>query len=164
MEMKKMNRVQITLDPNALLPVRQTSGSAGYDLHSSDNDIIKSRTRKLVSTGLKVSIPVGMYGRIAPRSSLACKKSVDVGAGVIDNDYRGEVKVLLINNGKEDFSIEKGDRIAQLIFENCSTPKLEVVSELDETIRGQGGFGSTGNKNSRLDTLFFRHPHQQNEN
>ena len=94
---------------------------------------------------MKISIPLGMYGRIAPRSSLACKKSVDVGAGVVDNDYRGEVKVLLINNGAEDFKIEKGDRIAQLIFENYSTPKLEVVSELDETVRGQGGFGSTGN-------------------
>lgn len=140
-----MNRVQVRLDPEAFLPVRQTVGSAGYDLHSSANDIIKSKSRKLVSTGLKISIPLGMYGRIAPRSSLACKKFVDVGAGVVDNDYRGEVKVLLINNGAEDFKIEKGDRIAQLIFENCSTPKLEVVSELDETVRGQGGFGSTGN-------------------
>jgi dUTP pyrophosphatase len=139
-----MNRVQVYMDPEALLPVRQTEGSVGYDLHSSLEDIIKSKTRKLVSTGLKISIPLGMYGRIAPRSSLACKKSVDVGAGVVDNDYRGEVKVLLINNGEEDFKIEKGDRIAQLIFENYSTPTLEVVSELDQTIRGQGGFGSTG--------------------
>lgn len=140
-----MSRVKIVLDPEALLPVRQTSGSVGYDLHSTENNMIEPFSRKLISTGLRVNIPRGMYGRIAPRSSLAWKHSVDVGAGVIDNDYRGEVKVLLINTGKNPYEVKKGDRIAQLIFENCSTPKLEVVSEeeLDITDRGTGGFGST---------------------
>ena len=140
-----MSRVRIVLDPEALLPVRQTSGSVGYDIHSIENNMIEPFSRKLISTGLKVNIPRGMYGRIAPRSSLAWKHSVDVGAGVIDNDYRGEVKVLLINTGKNPYEVKKGDRIAQLIFENCSTPKLEVVSEeeLDTTDRGTGGFGST---------------------
>lgn len=140
-----MSRVKIVLDPEALLPVRQTSGSVGYDLHSTENNMIEPFSRKLISTGLRVNIPCGMYGRIAPRSSLAWKHSVDVGAGVIDNDYRGEVKVLLINTGKNPYEVKKGDRIAQLIFENCSTPKLEVVSEeeLDITDRGTGGFGST---------------------
>ena len=140
-----MSRVKVVLDPEALLPVRQTSGSVGYDLHSTENNMIEPFSRKLISTGLRVNIPRGMYGRIAPRSSLAWKHSVDVGAGVIDNDYRGEVKVLLINTGKNPYEVKKGDRIAQLIFENCSTPKLEVVSEeeLDITDRGTGGFGST---------------------
>ena len=140
-----MSRVKIVIDPEALLPVRQTSGSVGYDLHSTENNMIEPFSRKLISTGLRVNIPRGMYGRIAPRSSLAWKHSVDVGAGVIDNDYRGDVKVLLVNNGKNPYEVKKGDRIAQLIFENCSTPKLEVVSEeeLDITDRGTGGFGST---------------------
>ena len=139
-----MNRVKIVLDEEAFLPVRQTVGSAGYDIHSSVEEVIKPNSRKLISTGLKIDIPIGMYARIAPRSSLACKKSIDVVAGVVDNDYRGEVKVLLINNGNEDFIVEKSSRIAQIIFEKYGTPKLEVVSELDETVRGQGGFGSTG--------------------
>ena len=139
-----MERVSIKLDPEALLPVRQTEGSVGYDLHSIIDTEIPPRSRKLISTGIKIKIPVGTYGRIAPRSSLACKKFIDVGAGVIDNDYRGEIKVLLINNKDDIFEVRKNDRIAQLIFEKCITPKLEVVNELDETERNEGGFGSTG--------------------
>jgi len=91
-----------------------------------------------------MAIPVGCYGRIAPRSGLAFKSSIDVGAGVIDPDYRGEVKVLLFNLGNCDFKAEAGTRIAQLIIERCETPPVVEVDSLDDTERGAGGFGSTG--------------------
>ena len=83
-------------------------------------------------------------GRIAPRSGLAVKHSIDTGAGVIDSDYRGQVKVLLFNHSEVDFEIKEGDRIAQLVLERIYTPEILVVDELEETIRGAGGFGSTG--------------------
>ena len=89
-------------------------------------------------------MPRGTYGRIAPRSGLAAKHGVDVGAGVIDADYRGEVKILLINHSDVKFDIKKGDRIAQLVLERISLAELNEVSELEETQRGQKGFGSTG--------------------
>jgi dUTP pyrophosphatase len=92
-------------------------------------------------------IPHGHYGRVAPRSGLAWKKSIDVGAGVIDEDYRGNVGVILFNFGDEDFVIKQGDRVAQLILEKISTPEVEEVDELPETSRGDGGFGSTGINN-----------------
>jgi len=96
-----------------------------------------------------MAIPEGFYGRIAPRSGLAVKKSINVGAGVIDPDYRGEVRVLLFNLGDADFVVEAGDRIAQLILEQCATPPVVEVDSLDETLRSDGyngGFGSTGVK------------------
>ena len=106
----------------------------------------------MVSTGLRVLCPDGTYGRIAPRSGLASKHCIDVGAGVIDADYRGEVKVLLINNGKDEFSVTQGMRIAQLIFEKCwVADQLGLKMIFDDgndasskTERGSGGFGSTG--------------------
>uniref|UniRef100_A0A183BST3 Deoxyuridine 5'-triphosphate nucleotidohydrolase n=1 Tax=Globodera pallida TaxID=36090 RepID=A0A183BST3_GLOPA len=98
----------------------------------------------LVSTGLRVAIPSGHYGRVAPRSGLAVKHSIDVGAGVIDTDYRGELKVLLFNFGETDFQVNEGDRIAQLICERCTRPELTEVGTLEMTARGANGFGSTG--------------------
>lgn len=83
-------------------------------------------------------------GRIAPRSGLAVKHFIDTGAGVIDSDYRGQVKVLLFNHSEEDFEINEGDRIAQLVIERIYTPQVVVVEELEESVRGAGGFGSTG--------------------
>jgi dUTP pyrophosphatase len=83
-------------------------------------------------------------GRVAPRSGLAAKHSIDTGAGVIDADYRGEVKVILFNLGDTDFSIKEGDRIAQLVIERIYTPEVVVVEKLEESVRGAGGFGSTG--------------------
>lgn len=98
----------------------------------------------MVGTGLAFGIPEGNYGRIAPRSGLAAKHSIDVGAGVIDSDYRGEVKVLLFNFSDTDFGVSEGDRIAQMIIEKYTQTTLTEVDELDETVRGDGGFGSTG--------------------
>ena len=95
-------------------------------------------------TDLQIAVPEGCYGRVAPRSGLAAKKFIDVGAGVIDYDYRGNVGVVLFNFGDEDFKVSKGDRIAQLICEKISYPQLEQCKTLDVTERGAGGFGSTG--------------------
>ena len=97
-----------------------------------------------MKTGLSISFPAGLYARIAPRSGLALKKFIDVGVGVVDADYRGEVGVVLFNHGDQDFEVKMGDRIAQLILEKISTPEVEEVSRLDSTVRGSGGFGSTG--------------------
>ena len=91
-----------------------------------------------------MAIPHGNYGRVAPRSGLAVKKHIDVGAGVVDSDYRGEVFVLLFNFGKEDFEVKIGERIAQLIIEKVVSTQIVEVEDLDNTDRGEGGFGSTG--------------------
>ena len=99
-------------------------------------------------TGLSISFPAGLYAKIAPRSGLALKKFIDVGAGVVDSDYRGEVGVVLFNHGDQDFVVKMGDRIAQLILEKIDTPPVEEVQALDNTVRGAGGFGSTGVKSS----------------
>lgn len=93
---------------------------------------------------ISIAVPAGTYGRVAPRSGLASKHGIDTGAGVIDADYRGPVKVLLFNFGEKEFEINEGDRVAQLIVERIYTPEVVVVEELEETVRGAGGFGSTG--------------------
>ena len=98
----------------------------------------------IVDTGVSVSMPNGTYGRIAPRSGLAARHSISVGAGVVDADYRSTLKVILFNHSDADFRFSKGDRIAQLILEKIATPLVVVVDELDATERGEGGFGSTG--------------------
>ncbi|RCN31640.1 deoxyuridine 5'-triphosphate nucleotidohydrolase, domain protein [Ancylostoma caninum] len=97
-----------------------------------------------VSTGLQVELPYGYYGRVAPRSGLAAKNFIDVGAGVVDSDYRGELKVLLFNFGSTDFEVKKGDRIAQLICERIAHCTFMQCESLTDTTRGAGGFGSTG--------------------
>lgn len=132
------------LSDKACLPKRQTSGAAGYDLYSAQELIIPSRQHKLVGTDLMIQVPDGTYGRIAPRSGLCLKYGIDVGAGVIDSDYRGTVGVILFNHSDQDFSIKIGDRIAQLILERISTPEVMEVDSLENSSRGEGGFGSTG--------------------
>jgi dUTP pyrophosphatase len=134
----------VLLDKNSKVPKRGSSGAAGYDLTSVKSLTIKARGRALVPTGLAIQVPLGSYGRIAPRSGLAYKNSIDVAAGVIDYDYTGPVGVILVNNSDVDFDVSIGDRIAQLIFEVIITPEPQVVTSLSETNRGEGGFGSTG--------------------
>jgi dUTP pyrophosphatase len=129
---------------DAKLPVRATPGSAGYDLFAANRMVIPARGRGLVPTGLVIKIPENYYGRIAPRSGLALKNGIDVGAGVIDSDYRGSVGVVLFNHSDVNFHIDAGDRIAQLIIEHIATPPVQEVDSLDDTERGTGGFGSTG--------------------
>jgi len=132
------------LTANAIAPIRCSELAAGYDLSSNENTVVLARQRKLVHTGVAVAIPEGHYGRVAPRSGLTLKKGIDVGAGVCDSDYRGEICVILFNHSDEDFQINEGDRIAQLILERISTPPVRVVDDLNETERGENGFGSTG--------------------
>ena len=132
------------LNTNAQLPTRGTPQSVGYDLYASEDVTIKSKDRGMVSTGLAIKVPTGTYGRVAPRSGLAVKSGVNVGAGVIDPDYTGEVKVVLFNHGADKLKVKVGDRVAQLIVERCETPEVEEVQSLEETSRGAGGFGSTG--------------------
>eukprot|EP00551_Chaetoceros_affinis_P017182 CAMPEP_0203715006 /NCGR_PEP_ID=MMETSP0091-20130426/71375_1 /ASSEMBLY_ACC=CAM_ASM_001089 /TAXON_ID=426623 /ORGANISM="Chaetoceros affinis, Strain CCMP159" /LENGTH=329 /DNA_ID=CAMNT_0050593091 /DNA_START=164 /DNA_END=1153 /DNA_ORIENTATION=- len=137
------------LSENAILPTRGSPLSAGYDLSSAEATTIKAGGRGIVKTDLSIACPPGTYARIAPRSGLAVKKFIDVGAGVVDADYRGPVGVVLFNFGAEDFVVEKGDRVAQLILEQVSMVDAVEVKELSETKRGSGGFGSTGVKKKR---------------
>jgi dUTP pyrophosphatase len=128
------------------VPKRAEDGAAGYDLYSSEEKIINKGERILVSTDISIQLPHETYGRVAPRSGLSVK-GIDVGAGVIDESYRGVVKVLLINNGCDNFTIKVGDRIAQLIIEKCYYPVptvVESIKDLSISDRGEGGFGSTG--------------------
>ena len=129
---------------HATLPVRSSSGAAGYDLHSSEGYVILPGQRAVVSTGLSFELPPGVYGRVAPRSGLAVKHGLQVGAGVVDPDYTGEVKVVLFNHDKNTFVIKPGYRIAQLVLERFETPDVEEVEVVAETDRGDNGFGSTG--------------------
>ena len=122
-------------------------GDVGYDLYAVDSGVIPSDGSVVtVGTGLRMMIPEGYYGRIAPRSGLAVKSNVAVAAGVVDPGYRGVVKVALYltSSVKGDVAYSKGDRVAQMIFEKCWTPTLIEADELDETRRGSRGFGSSG--------------------
>jgi len=133
------------LSDDATLPVRGSDWSAGYDLAASRPASIPPGGRAVVHTDLSVACPAGTYARIAPRSGLAIKKGIDVGAGVVDADYRGPVGVILFNlDSNNSFEVKVGDRIAQLILEKISMAAIEEVKDLDETVRGAGGFGSTG--------------------
>jgi len=132
------------LSKDAILPTRGSGGAVGYDLYSTEELIIPISHRALVGTGIAMVLPPGVYGRVAPRSGLSVKHGVHVGAGVIDPDYTGEVKVLLFNHGDAPLTIKKGDRIAQLILERCETPEIVEIGKIQETERGDGGFGSTG--------------------
>lgn len=132
------------LSDTAKPPIRGSALSAGLDLHASEGKTIPAKGKALVKTGLQISVPAGCYGRVAPRSGLAHKKFIDVGAGVIDADYRGEVGVILFNFSDEDFDVKVGDRIAQLIIERIAMSPVVVVDSIEETDRGAGGFGSTG--------------------
>jgi dUTP pyrophosphatase len=137
------------LSDQATLPTRGSELAVGYDLSASAETVIPARGKGLVQTGLKMKIPVGHYGRIAPRSGLALNHFIDVGAGVIDPDYRGPVGIVLFNHGEKDFHVKVGDRVAQLILEMVSTPVCNEVESFEEEAetkrgRGEGGFGSTG--------------------
>lgn len=132
------------LTPNAFSPTHGSKFAAGHDLYSAYDYAIPPKGKQLCFTDIQIACPEGCYGRVAPRSGLANKHFIDVGAGVIDQDYRGNVGVILFNFGSEQFHVKKGDRIAQLILERIYIPELEELQSLDETERGAGGFGSTG--------------------
>lgn len=143
---------------NTIIPSYSSNGAAGLDLNAYGEHIVLAKTRKLIPTGLSVQWivdeknniesdekPEDYYLRIAPRSGLSVKHCIEIGAGVIDSDYRGEIKICFINNSDSDYTIAHGDRIAQGILERIKQfNSIEVVDELIESIRGDGGFGSTG--------------------
>jgi dUTP pyrophosphatase len=140
------------VDPAAVVPRRATTQAAGFDLASVESATIPPMSRKLISTGLIVSVPEGTYGRIAPRSGISLRSGICVGAGVIDADYTGVVKVLLFNHdASAPFEVRQGDRIAQLVLEKIVTggeeaelvPVESITGDVDNG-RGAGGFGSTG--------------------
>ena len=130
------------------LPAYETDGSAGMDLRASlDDDVtLEPGDIKLVPTGISVSIPRGYEGQIRPRSGLALKHGIGLvnSPGTIDSDYRGEVRIIMINHGRKSFTIKHGDRIAQMIITGICHAAVEEVPELDSTDRGQGGFGHSG--------------------
>ena len=132
----------VKMSTNAVLPTRATEGSVGLDFYSPTNYIIPPYSQLLIPTQIKIKIPLGHYGRLASKSGLAILRHLHVGAGVIDPDYTGEVKVLLINTTSHAHSIIRGDPIAQLILEKVSIPILKRVKELPITARGEQGCGS----------------------
>ena len=134
-------KVQL-LSPYAQLPQRATSGSAGYDVYATHDYDITSKSRRAICTGIAALASPGTYIRVAPRSGLALK-NVDVAAGVIDPDYRGEIKVVLVNHGSGIFQVTRGMAIAQLILERIVNDKVVQVEQLPATSRGSSGFGST---------------------
>ena len=131
------------LTPKGQAPTRSTSQAAGYDLYSSEDNKVPPRTRILVSTDIALQVPPGTYRRITPRSGLSVKNCIDIGAGVIDKDYRGQINILLINHSDTQFLVQQGDRIAQLILEQIKTPDIKTVQSLQSTECGSKGFGST---------------------
>ncbi|HEX8293554.1 MAG TPA: dUTP diphosphatase [Pyrinomonadaceae bacterium] len=132
------------LHPEARLPTRGSAGAAGLDLYAVERVTIRPGGRAAVRTGVAVAVPAGFYGRVAPRSGLAVRHGIDVLAGVIDSDYRGEILCALVNHGREPFEVEPGARVAQLVVEAIATPEPAWAEDLEETARGAGGFGSTG--------------------
>ena len=136
------------LDPAVKLPAYKTNGASGMDLMAFIKQpiSIKSRTSSLIPTGLSVAFPEDFEIQIRPRSGLAAKNNISVlnTPGTIDSDYRGEIKIIIYNHGNNDFIIKNGDRIAQMILAPVIKMELEETNNLPETIRGEGGFGSTG--------------------
>ncbi|MBF0198553.1 MAG: dUTP diphosphatase [Planctomycetes bacterium] len=128
------------------IPRYQTELSSGVDLHASESMVLLVGKRALVPTGISISLPAGTEAQIRPRSGLAYRNGITClnTPGTIDADYRGEIKVLLINLGDEDFQIKKGDRIAQLVVAPVYQVEWEVCAQLNESERGDGGFGHTG--------------------
>lgn len=146
-----MNIVKIKkLKENAILPEKQTVGASGYDIFAcvESSVMLKSGERALIPAGISMEIPSGMEAQVRPRSGLAVKHGITVlnAPGTIDSDYRGELAVILINLSDTDYIIENGMRIAQLVIQNIPASELVETSDLNETSRGIGGFGSTGVK------------------
>ena len=138
------------LNERAVIPTYGSAGSAGGDLYSAEeNDItVAPGQTAFIGTGLAVEIPQGLVGLVYARSGLACKRGLAPAnkVGVIDSDYRGEIKVALYNHGKESQTVAKGERIAQLVIAPFVFAEYEETDDLSDTVRGEGGFGSTGRK------------------
>ena len=132
------------LTENAYIPTRGSARSAGFDLRSAYDCVIPAKGMCIVKTDIQIRVPDGTYGRIAPRSGLTISNHLDIRAGVVDEDYTGNVCVVLFNHADEEYAVSKGDRVAQLICEKIEYPMLYECKRLQETDRGAHGFGSTG--------------------
>jgi dUTP pyrophosphatase len=145
-----MIKIKIVNNSNNVTPSLATSGSAGADLRANLDEkiILKPLGRKLISTGLKMEIPLGYEAQIRPRSGLAYKHGISVlnSPGTIDSDYRGDIGIILVNLSNESFEINNGDRIAQIIISKHEIPQFIEQKELSSSLRADGGFGSTGKK------------------
>ena len=137
------------MNQDAIIPLKAHEGDAGMDLFSIEDITLQSMERKLIHTGIKIQLPKNTEAQIRPRSGLALKYGITVlnTPGTIDEGYRGEIGVILINLSKEEFKVEKGMKIAQMVIKPILNVEVEEVNELTETSRGEGGFGSTGLKN-----------------
>ena len=153
----EINKIEIKIErvrgcEDLPLPVSTSELSSGVDLLSAEvsDTVLKPVKIKLISTGIKIMIPEGYEGQIRPRSGLALKHGITVlnTPGTIDSDYRGIVKIILINLGEEEFIVQRGDRIAQLVIQKIFFPNFKLVETLDKTKRGEGGFGHSGVKYS----------------
>lgn len=148
--MEKINLKLKKLDENVTVPSYQTEGAAGMDLCAflQEPITLESLERKLIPTGLKMELPHGYEAQIRPRSGMSIKHGITLinCVGTIDEDYRGELCVPVVNLSTESFTINNGDRIAQMIISPVTKADIEVVTELSDTQRGEGGFGSTGRK------------------
>lgn len=138
----------VSTDPHLPRPSRQTPQSAGMDLYAATSTTIQKGARVLVPLGIKIALPFGYEAQIRPRSGLALKHGITVlnTPGTIDADYRGELQVLLINHGDADFVVTRGDRIAQMVITKVEMVDFIPVDTLPDSIRGHGGYGSTGEK------------------
>jgi dUTP pyrophosphatase len=134
------------LQPDAIMPAYAHPGDAGLDLYSAVSAAIEPGESRLIGTGVAVELPRGTEAQVRPRSGLALKHAVTVlnSPGTIDCGYRGEVGVILINHGRQRFEVHQGMKIAQLVITPCLSVEVKDVPELDDSVRGQGGFGSTG--------------------
>jgi len=133
---------------SAIIPCYAHDGDAGVDLYSDEDSILKPGERKLVKTGIKLALPYGYEAQVRPKSGLALNHGISLcnSVGTIDSGYRGEVCVIVINHGSEEFNVKKSTKIAQIVFNKVEQAEFQEVKELDETKRNQGGFGSTGLK------------------
>jgi dUTP pyrophosphatase len=139
--------VLITCDPD-LMPSLGNPGDAGYDLRSSESAVVPARSRHTINTGVSIALPAGYVALVHPRSGLAAKHGITVlnAPGTVDAGYRGQMLITLVNHSDEDFVIERGDRVAQVLFQKFETPRFVVVEQLPGSHRGKAGFGSTGVK------------------
>lgn len=132
------------LDPGARLPERAHHDDAGADLFSNEEVLLEPGERRVVKTGISMAIPSGYVGLIWDTSGLSAKGGIKSMGGVVDAQYRGEVCVILVNLGREPYRIERGAKIAQMLIQKIEFPEICETEELDDTLRGEGGFGSTG--------------------
>ena len=135
--------MRIELDPKAIMPTRAHDNDAGLDLYACEEQVVPARGAAIFETGVHVELPPGTVGMVKSKSGLNVKHDI-TSEGVIDEGYTGEIVVKLYNHGPEDYRVERGDKISQLVILPILRPELEVVEELEETERGDDGFGSTG--------------------